>query len=105
MGVGHNLDVPGIDVDDQAASGYFDIGTMRIQWGRVSSTSDSDQTVTFPVAFGVAPVVASSMERDANAGYCAIDSVTTTNFVVNRLDTINNSDNPFIHWIAIGLKP
>lgn len=91
-------------LNDQTSSGYFDIGRMRIQWGRISSTTDSDQTVTFPVAFGAAPVVASSMERNADAGYCAVDNVTTTNFVCNRLDTIDNADNPYIHYIAIGLK-
>ena len=91
--------------NDQTASKYFDIGTMRIQWGRVSSTMDGDQTVTFPVAFGSAPVVTTSMERDSNAGYGAVDSVTATNFVFNRVDTIDNADNPFIIYIAIGLKP
>ena len=91
--------------NDQTASKYFDIGTMRIQWGRVASTMDGDQTVTFPVAFGSAPVVTTSMERDSNAGYGAVDSVTATNFVFNRVDTIDNADNPFIIYIAIGLKP
>ena len=91
--------------NDQTGSKYFDIGTMRIQWGRVSSTMDGDQTVTFPVAFASAPVVTTSMERDSNAGYGAVDSVTATNFVFNRVDTIDNADNPFIIYIALGLKP
>lgn len=94
-----------VDMNDQAASGYFDIGTMRIVWGRVASTTDGDQVVVFPATFSVAPVVMSSMERDANAGYGAVDNVTTSQFKFNRLDTINNEDNPFIHYFAIGLKP
>ena len=92
-------------INDQAASDYFDIGTMRIAWGRVASTTDDDQVVVFPATFSVPPVVMSSMERDANAGYGAVDTVTTSQFTFNRLDTIDNSDNPFIHYFAVGLKP
>ncbi len=97
--------IGGNHINDQSALSYIDIGNVRMQWGRIPSTADSDQVVTFPVAFSAAPAVTTSMERDVNAGYGAIDTVTTTNFVFNRLDTINNSDNPFIHYLAIGLKP
>lgn len=98
-----------IAINDQAASGYFDIGTMRMQWGRVASTSDDDQLVTFPVPFSAIPMVSAQTEITTGtaAGWgAATNDVTTTNFKFNRDDTITNAThNPYIAWVAIGLKP
>lgn len=99
----------GVLINDQASSNYFDIGTMRIQWGREVSTDDDDQTVTFPVAFDAMPAVTAQTEitTGSAAGWGgATNDVTTTNFKFNRDDTIANSThNPYIAWMAIGLKP
>jgi hypothetical protein len=93
-----------------ATSGYFDIGTVRIQYGKVASTSDDDQIITFPVAFLAAPIVTSSIEIVNGANFSsttgtnqtAIKSVTTTNFIANRDNTIDVGDSPFINYFAIG---
>ncbi len=96
-------------VNDQSASGHMDIGKMRMQWGRTVSTSDGDETVSFPVPFGNTPTVTATTEITTGAASAwggTVVSVGTTSFDYNRDDTIANAThNPFIAWFAIGLKP
>jgi hypothetical protein len=95
-----------------ATSGYFDVGTVRIQWGKVVSSTDDDQVITFPVAFASAPIVTSSIEISNGANFSsttgtnqtAIKSVTTTTFIANRDNTIDAGDSPIINYFAIGQK-
>lgn len=91
-----------IEVDDQAASGYFDVGTMRMQWGTISGDSG---TFVFPVAFAATPTVQVSTNSFTDV-YIAASSVTSTQFNYNTLNfngSIVTTGN--IAWFAIGLKP
>jgi len=92
--------------DIQGASGYFDIGNVRVQWGKTASVGDNDQTITFPFAFASAPTVTCNTEltTGTNASFgTGLKSITTTTFLANRDDTIADADGPFFNWIAIGL--
>ena len=40
-----------IPVDDQATSGYMDIGNMRIQSGQAFLSSGTNEVITLPAAF------------------------------------------------------
>jgi hypothetical protein len=91
-------------VNDQANSGYFDIGDMRMQWGTVQSTADGNQTFSLPASF-------------ANNNYSIVlnrqgvnlepaigpNNLTATSFSVNRVDGITGSFT--LHWQAMGMKP
>ena len=91
-------------VNDQANSGYFDIGDMRMQWGTVQSTADRNQTFSLPASF-------------ANNNYSIVlnrqgvnlepaigpNNLTATSFSVNRVDGITGSFT--LHWQAMGMKP
>lgn len=92
-------------VDDKTASGYFDIGTMRIQWGTTTATGGS---VTYPVAFASVPVITPSMP-DAPTGdrIANLSSLTTTGFTLNSWNTGANGVSNVgetVTWIAIGTK-
>lgn len=98
-----------IDINDQAASNYFDIGSMRIQWGTESITVDSAYTVTLPAAFANNTyVVTTSVDMGWTSGGVVgaamkVTSKTTTTFDLDRDDDVTGTINP--DWIAIGLKP
>ena len=102
------INVTDAPVDDQAASGYFDVGNMRMQWG-VSSISN------------VAPIALPAPFADTTytlTGTCSNNSLTipftfhlvskATTFFNGQVfrhddNTISNPQN--VDWIAIGLKP
>jgi len=88
-------------VNDQAPSGYYDIGNMRVQWG---SSAQNAGAVTFPQPFASTPTVtASSRNTDV---YIGIGSLTTTGFtpgVHNFNGSVSNATE--FMWQAIGLKP
>lgn len=93
-------------VNDQTNSGYFDIGSMRQQWGEDPSITDDAHTITFPAPFSSPPNVVLTVRRvSQGGGSVALISVTNTEMVVNRQNAIQNSDGPSIMWQAIGLKP
>ena len=104
-----------IPVDDQAASGYVDIGAMRMQWGIMNSTVFSSQgaandgsRITYPVAFRNTPTLTGSLTDGSNqATNLTFSGVTTTKGVVRLRDLDVNSweTNSFeVSWVAIGLK-
>jgi len=94
-------------VDDQAASGHVDIGTMRMQWGTLNTTSNS--TITYPVAFGNVPTLTGSLtEYGSHNTHLTFSSPTETGSTVRLrdLDSTNWETDPFtVSWMAIGLKP
>ena len=97
-------------VDDQSASGYMDIGTMRMQWGVWTSTGDAAQTQSFGQPFGAAPYFI-SVQKDnqgANEGENNITvdmtTVTSTGVDVNPQDVSNAPGDPWLYF-AIGPKP
>lgn len=96
-----------IPVDDQAASGHVDIGTMRMQWG--SFTEDSGSTFTYPVAFGNVPVLTGSLTKyGSHNTHLTFSGVSETGAIVRLrdLDNIAWEDLTLtVSWMAIGLKP
>ena len=104
------IHVPGIvKINDKASSGYIDIGSMRIHWGRTISTSDGSESFSFSVAFAAVPQVMAITEITTGTPAAwggVISSVTINGFDYNRDNTIANAThNPYINWLAIGLKP
>ncbi len=100
-------------VNDQASSGYFDIGTMRMQWGSITYSNDDATPMPLPAPFANLnySVLLSLHMWEYNDGKgpanvsngISVVAKTTTTFIVNRdndlaLDTV-------FDWFAIGLKP
>ncbi len=104
-------DIVSMGFNDQTASKYFDIGTMRIQWGSKTITSDSSVIVTLPTSFAdTTYAITFSFDNTWTAsgtvqGPLRIekDSKTTTQFELNRDDDVTGTIN--VDWMAIGLKP
>ncbi len=100
-------------INDQTLSEYFDIGTMRMQWGRITYSNDDPTAMTLPAAFGnnTYRVQLSLNAWEYNAGKgpanvsngISVIAQTTTTFTVNRDNDLAN-DTVF-DWFAIGLKP
>jgi len=101
------LEEPSV-IDDQGASGYIDIGTVRMQWGQSTATG---AVVSFPAAFAdTTYALTTNPTSQASAGDRIIStgSETTTGFNLYSFNsgsnTASNAGEP-VSWIAIGLKP
>jgi hypothetical protein len=104
-------------VDDQAASGYVDIGTMRIQWGSINSAVfptdwdsvvSNDFAITYPVAFGNIPTLTGSITQgNSQSVNLTFGSVTETgaNARLMRIDDVLSTNSFRVSWMSIGLKP
>lgn len=98
-------------LNDVSASNYFDIGSMRIQWGTVASGTAGAQTITLPAAFAdTSYVITGNMMYD-NAQWLfslAVEPLTTTTFKVVKMyggtNIVDGASQGF-NWIAIGIKP
>jgi hypothetical protein len=90
--------------NDQTASGYFDIGAMRINWGRASNVS----SITFPGPFksGTIPSVTVTPETSGPVSGVQSAPPTSINFSAGVVNTQTNSwtTNGWA-WMAIGQKP
>ena len=109
----HTVVDPGsLPVDDQTASGYFDFGTMRMQWGRATTSGGGGGTpatavVVYPAAFAAAAesiqLTCGQLNDPRSATY---HSESATGFTV---DTWKSDDRTgasvSVSWFAIGLKP
>ena len=90
-----------------AASGYYKFpGGLIVQWGDEDSTTDNEETFTFPTAFTTACYGVIVQRRttgaDDNALFPSDSSPpTTTNFKINREDSIDGST-PF-YYLAWGV--
>jgi hypothetical protein len=100
-----------VAINDQAASGYVDIGNMRIQWGRNTQDTTAERTVTLPVAFAnTSYTVTLTSDNGATALAFAprvgtVGGKTTTNFKA-RMSLIDGTASGInFSWQAIGLKP
>jgi hypothetical protein len=104
--------------NDKASSGYFDIGTMRMQWGKVpTGTAGGNITVTLPAPFANANYVVTATGNDATTTAGTIIDIrtsgtvrTTTTFMayksyVNTGGAFGYNGSEGFDWIAIGLKP
>ena len=92
-------------INDQASSGYVDIGNTRMQWGREVTDGTGQVFVNFPVSFsGV------NFSFTANAGNGASVSMMYFSETTNGLQVIARNDNggtvmTNFSWQAIGIKP
>lgn len=93
--------------DDQASSGYMDIGSMRMQWG--SATGDGARAVTFPAPFAntnYIPTVTAGFAGGAPRLASVNDSaLSTTGMTVIALGDNGLNSTAVVYWQAIGLKP
>lgn len=95
---------------DNSSSGYFDIGTMRIQWGTISTASGV--SVTLPAAFAnntYSLTATANTGSTSGSGTVQISSKTTTTFTPIKIYVasgggVSAMGEPFC-YIAIGLKP
>jgi len=102
----------GLAAADHAASGYMDLGAMRIQWGTNTQTTNP-RTVTLPAAFSSNSYSVSVTPQGATnntSGNIAFTEVaasrSTTAFggdLVYTGGAVANASESFT-WIAIGLK-
>jgi hypothetical protein len=89
---------------DNAALGYFDNGTMRMQWGTISLAADTNTVFSLPSAFANAnyalQLTRSGAGLSSSIGWSA---KTVSTFSIDRDDAIAGTD--IIDFFAIGLKP
>jgi hypothetical protein len=102
-----DLVIPGATVvDDQVASGYMDIGTMRMQWGVDSSALAGTRVVTLPALFADTNyTVTATVDRISGTGLATVGTLTTSTFSTRPATGSGTLLTEDIHWIAIGLKP
>lgn len=95
-------------VNDQAISGYMDIGNVRMQWG-TDFSGISTSTVTLPAPFANADYsVTATVETNGTTVYAVgIESFTTTSFDYRAVftSTGGSAGGSPVRWQAIGLKP
>lgn len=94
-------DLPGF-TGSLATNGYQMLPSgLMIQWGTYTSTNDSPQTFTWTHAFPTGCFAAvTNFKNEFNYPAPAINSVSATNFTVNRDDAVDGSQPFFI--LAIG---
>jgi hypothetical protein len=77
-----------------SANGYTRLpNNILIQWGSVTSSTDNDQTITYPVSFN-------GSAYSITTNYAGSVSRASSNFVHNRINEIDGT--PTLRWIAIG---
>ena len=96
-----------IPVDDQTASGYMDIGNMRMQWGQVFLASGSGEVITLPAAFANNTYSFTANGHNTNdPRNITIEGQTTTTVTVDQWKADDRTvATGLINWQAIGLKP
>ena len=93
--------------DDQTASGYFDIGNMRMQWGQTFLGSGSGETISLPAAFAnnTYSFTANGHHPD-DPRTISIQGQTTTDVTVDMWKSDDRTvATGLINWKAIGFKP
>lgn len=109
MGGIHTGGYSGPAIADNGASGYLDIGTVRIQWLIVANTIDGDQVFSLPVPFLNSSYSISVQTSDADwtaaatIGPWRVTAKTASSFTVNRDDDVTGTAQ--LDVIAIGRKP
>ena len=92
-------------VEDQSASGYFDTGTKREQWGRGTTNGAGQATISFPQPFAntnYALVLTAANGVHVEMTY---NFDTTTGFQALALNLAGNGTPTSFSWYAIGVKP
>ena len=91
-----------VAVNDQTASGYMDIGTMRIQWG----TGTANNIHTFPQSFADTSYgITTTAYSGGNGQLTHLSAKTTTGFTSIGMDVNAVFQNHSFSYMAIGLKP
>jgi hypothetical protein len=94
-------------VNDQASSGYVDIGTMRIQWGTLMASTV--QAFTYPQPFGNAPNLTGSLTEDGsqstNLQFRDVTEIGASAALRKLYLDSWETATLKVSWIAIGLKP
>lgn len=101
----------GVPVNDQTNAGYFDIGDMRVQWGRDTQGITGVRTITLPAAFAnTAYTITLTTDNGASVlvfppRIGTVAGKTASNFTA-QMSLIDGtaSTMPF-SWQAIGRKP
>jgi hypothetical protein len=91
-----------LPANDQSATGYFDIGNMRMQWGTHNDGNVDTTTVTFPAPFANTNYAVNATSN-TSAGSLCTEAKTTTTFDIDRASTTVTTQ--LYSWFAIGLKP
>ena len=99
-------------INDQASSGYVDIGTTRIQWGKSTPPSGAaGSTVTLPASFAdtdyvvqLTPILVGSNSANVSCRVTQINSVSGFDWATTYNSSLWASNIP-VYWTAIGLKP
>lgn len=90
-------------VDDQASSGYMDIGTMRMQWGVEASGNSGTINLPAPFANSLYSVTANTVNDNRMVG---INTHTVASFSYTSNDQAGSANaSGGLRWQAIGLKP
>jgi hypothetical protein len=100
-----------IAITDSSSTGYIDIGTTRIQWGKASQTGSAQTPVTMPQSFlntnYVVTLTPLGISGFIEAGSATISSVNQFSFSgwyhTGTASAYNNGRQ--YGWIAIGQKP
>jgi hypothetical protein len=93
-----------VPVNDQAASGYFDIGTMRHQWG-TSTVGATSASITLPAPFANSAYSVTGSRISSTVGTVLITSRAAGAFTAGIGDLTNAWVAGSFCWVAIGLKP
>ncbi len=93
-----------ISVNDQTASGYLDLGDMRIQQGR-GVTSGGNQTIAYPAPFADTTYALTVTPATAAAGFTSYSADTATGATIHTWNDAGNPIDLSYSWIAIGAKP
>ena len=93
-------------VGDAGSSGYFDIGTIRIQWGTGGSGTWTP-TISFPKPFKDKnyALTVTICGGTGNTYYVQPVTKDLTNFSIAKRFQGGNATGENVDWIAIGLKP
>jgi len=98
---------PQASFSDNSASGYIDIGSVRIQWGSKPGNGVATDTVTLPVAFASTTYTTSLTPFTVTNALLGFNTVTKSvgNFTVRKKSGSGDSMAEGFDWIAIGVKP
>lgn len=89
-------------IDDQSASGYVDVGSMRIQWG---TGVIGGSTVTLPALFADDQYSVVTQNTFSAPRYTQVISKTATSFDLQTYTLAGGSSSTPSDWQAVGLKP
>jgi len=99
----------GVDINDQTASSYIDIGNTRIQRGTASTVTIGPNIVSLPAAFAntTYTLTATALSGSTQVRSMLIDNFakTTSTFTIACSDNSNTLVDQSYDWIAIGEKP